>query len=121
MKSLLLLMTPWVLGAAAFGSGTVGSSDVYYGTPKGARKPAVVVAKTVFAEIPEYKEIKERGLTRDDPEYWILLGKANDKFYAAVRKVGERSGFDVVVEKDSARFDSEPFDVTQKVILALSR
>ena len=96
----------------------VGGS-VYYGKLEGAQKPAELVAKTVFAEIPEYKKIKEKGLTEDDPEYWILLGKANDKFYAAVRKIGEQFKFDVVIEKGSSRFDSTPPDVTQKVISAL--
>lgn len=95
------------------------AGTVYFGKLDGAQKPAEVVAKTVFAEIPEYKKIKEKGLDQDDPEYWILLGKANDKFYAAVRKVGEQAKFDVVVEKGSSRFDSTPPDVTQKVISAL--
>ncbi|MBI2899499.1 MAG: hypothetical protein HYY17_04900 [Planctomycetes bacterium] len=94
-------------------------AQVYYGKLDGAQKPAEVVAKTVFAEIPEYRKIKEKGLTQDDPEYWILLGKANDKFYAAVRKVGELNKFDVIVEKGTAKFDTTPPDVTQKVIAAL--
>ena len=66
-----------------------GASDVYYGKKDGAKKPAEVVASDVFNEIPEYKKIKEKGLTKDDAEYWVLLNKANDKFNKAVKKVAE--------------------------------
>jgi hypothetical protein len=101
-------------------SAHVGEAQVYYGKLDGAKSPSEVVAKSVFAEIPEYKEIKEKGLTKDDPEYWILLSKANDKFYAAVKKVGEENKYDVVVEKGSAPFENVPPDVTRKVIAALT-
>lgn len=92
----------------------------YYGKVDGAQKPAEVVAKTVFNSIPEYKKIKEKGLGEDDPEYWILLNKANEKFYAAVKKAAEDGKHDVVVEKDSTKFGSTPADLTQKAIAALA-
>lgn len=93
-----------------------GNATVYYGELEGAEKPSVLVARKVFERIPEYREIKRRGLDEDDPDYWILLSKANEKFYAAVRKVAEREGYDVVVEKGSHEFDPEPPDITQAVI-----
>jgi hypothetical protein len=96
-------------------------NDPYYGKVEGARKPAEVTSKTVFNEIPEYKQIKEKGLTESDAEYFILLNKANAKFYTAVKKVAEEDGHDVVVEKGSTRFESTPVDLTQKTINALEK
>ena len=78
-------------------------------------------AATVFEKIPEYQEIRKRGLKRDDPEYWVLLNKANEKFYKAVKKVAEENKYDVVVEKGAFKFESTPPDVTQKVIDALDK
>jgi len=94
---------------------------VYFGKVDGAKKPAELTAKTVFNEIPEYKKIKDKGLGKDDAEYWLLLNKANDKFNKAVKKVAEDGKYDVVVEKGSQKFDSTPADLTQKVIDALKK
>ncbi|MBI2930912.1 MAG: hypothetical protein HYY16_04620 [Planctomycetes bacterium] len=96
-------------------------ANVYYGLVEGAQKPAEIVAARVFERISEYQEIKRRGLTKDDPEYWVLLNKANDKFYRAVKKVAEESKYDVVVEKGTVKFDGEVPDVTQRVIDALEK
>ncbi len=109
----LLAATP------AFAVASLG--DVYYGKCDGAKSPAELVALKVFEAIPEYQDIKKRGLTRDDAEYWVLLGKANDKFYKAVKKVAEDSKYDVVVEKGSVKFEGTPPDVTQRVIDALPK
>jgi len=95
--------------------------NVYYGKVDGATAPAEVVAATVFEKIPEYQEIRKRGLKRDDPEYWVLLNKANEKFYKAVKKVAEENKYDVVVEKGAFKFESTPPDVTQEVIDALDK
>lgn len=110
---MIALLAVFLFGGPVFGT-------VYYGKLADSKKPAECTAKAVFAEIPEYKKIKEKGLSQDDPEYWILLGKANEKFYAAVKKVGERNKFDVIVEKGTAKFDPAAPDVTQKVIAALA-
>ena len=95
--------------------------QVYYGTLDGAKNPAEVVASTVFAEIPEYREIQDQGLDEDDPEYWSLLEKANDKFYAAVKKVAGKKKYDVVVEKGSAESVKNAPDITREVIQALPK
>jgi hypothetical protein len=97
------------------------AATVYYGSLDGSKKPAVLTAQKVFDEIPEYKQIKERGLDEDDADYWVLLAKANAKFYAAVKKVADRDGYDAMVEKGSHAFESEPPDVTGKVIAALEK
>jgi len=97
-------------------------SNVYFGKTDGAQKPAEIVATTVFEKITEYQEIKKRGLKKEDPEYWVLLNKANEKFYAAVKKVAEEKKYDVVTEKGSVKFDGkDPPDITQNVIDALEK
>ena len=107
LLSVALLVT---LTASAF------QSKVYYGKVDGAKKPAEVTAIQVFQNIPEYKQIKERGLSKDDPEYFALLSKANTKFSNAVRKAAQDSGCDVVVEMGSATFEGNVTDLTQKAI-----
>ncbi|MHC4605718.1 MAG: hypothetical protein ACYTAF_02125 [Planctomycetota bacterium] len=104
---------------AMFGLCTGGT--VYYGSLDDAKKPAEIVAQKVFDKIPEYREIKNKGLDEDDPEYWSLLSKANDKFYEAVRTVAQDKGYDVVVEKGSADLKKKAPDITQKVIGALPK
>lgn len=97
------------------------NATVYYGSVTGAKKPAQIEAQKVFDQIPEYQEIKKRKLKESDTEYWVLLEKANQKFYNAVSKVAQDKAFDVVVEKGSEKFESEPPDVTQDVIAALTQ
>lgn len=96
-------------------------TEIYYGKKDGAKKPAEIKAQDAFNEIPEYKKIKEKGLTKDDAEYWVLLNKANEKFNKAVKKVAEEEKHDVVAEKGKVKFDSTPADITKKVIEALKK
>lgn len=96
-------------------------AKVYYGKLEGAKKPGEVVASKVFNEIPEYKKIKDRGLKEDDPEYYILLTRANAKFSAAVLAAATQAACDVVVEKGSAVFAVETVDLTQKTIGAIEK
>ncbi len=92
---------------------------VYYGQLDGAKKPCQVRAKKVFSQISEYKKIKETGLTEDDAEYWLLLEKANAKFNTAVHSVASDKGYDVVIEKGSAKFQGPAPEETNAVIAAL--
>jgi hypothetical protein len=96
-------------------------ATVYYGVLQGARKPAEVEASKVFQEIPEYKAIKEKGLGPNDPEYFILLTKANAKFFAAVGRAAAAAACDVVVERGSAAFKEPPADLTRKTIEAIEK
>ena len=96
-------------------------SDVYSGKKDNAKKPAEIKAQDVFNEIAEYKKIKEKGLTKDDAEYWVLLNKANEKFNAAVKKVADDNKYDCVAEKGKVKFNSTPVDITKKVIEALKK
>ena len=97
----------------------VPDATVYHGRVAGAKKPAELVATTVFNEISEYKKIKEKKLESSDAEYWVLLNKANDKFNAAVKKVAERESYDVVTEKGTQKYEKAPPDITRDVIAAL--
>jgi hypothetical protein len=92
---------------------------VYYGTLEGAKKPAELVALKVFDEIPEYRWIKEKNLMMDDPEYFILLQKANARFFAAVKRAAQAAAFDAVAEKGS--LPGPVPDLTRQTIDALER
>src|SRR5688572_8773156 len=110
---LRLLTLPLLFSALA--------DDVYHGKKDGSKKPAEIKAQDVFNEIAEYKKIKEKGLTKDDAEYWVLLNKANEKFNKAVKKVADEEKHDCVAEKGKVKFDSTPVDITKKVIEALGK
>ena len=116
MKTLTLAILLATTVAAGYGEP---GSKVYYGQVKNAQKPASLTALDVFNAIPEYLEIKRRGLTQDDPEYWSLLNRANEKFLEAVIRTARAGGYDVVVEKGSVEFDQDPPDITQSTIEAL--
>ena len=109
------------LGLAAMGAlvAFTFQARVYYGKLDGAKKPAELTAAQVFQNIPEYREIMERGLTKDDPEYFALLNKANQKFFNAVRKAASDNGRDVVVEKGSTPLDGDVVDLTQQAISSI--
>ena len=111
MRALSLLIFLLVSGA----DGPV----VYYGQMEDAKKPCQVKAKKVFSQIPEYKKIKEMGLTEDDAEYWLLLEKANAKFNTAVHNVAVGKGYDLVVEKGTAKFQGPAPDETQAIVEAI--
>lgn len=109
------------MGGGVRGDSSLLSSDVYHGKVEECKKPAEVVSSKVFEHIPEMKEIKKRGLTEKDAEYWILLSRACEKFYAAVKNVAKADGFDCVVEKGKYTFNQAAPDITQKVIDALEK
>ena len=102
---------------------TLADSDIYHGKKEGSKKPAEVKATDVFNEIEEYKKIKEKGLTKDDAEYWTLLNKANEKFNKALKKVVDADKYDCVAEKGKVTFDKgvTAVDITKKVIEALKK
>lgn len=96
---------------------SLNGEKIYCGKLDGAKKVAVIKAKSVFVEIPEYKKILEKGLTPDDPEYYTLLAAANRKFYDAVEKVARDDKYDCVAEEGSVEVGGT--DATQAVIGAL--
>lgn len=94
---------------------------IYYGKLEGAKAPAQVTASRIFDQIPEYKQIKEKGLTSSDPEYFILLNKANEKFFEAVRKAAGQASCDVVVEAGSTKIEGTVTDLTQKAVESIPK
>jgi hypothetical protein len=76
---------------------------IYHGRADSFATPAVIERDKVFGAIPEYRQIREEGLTRDDARYWILLQKANDVFREAVVRAAEAGGYDLIAEKGTVR------------------
>lgn len=118
----------WMMGMTglALGDGTYKVADpgkVYYGDPEEFESPATLTASAVFAKIKEWREIQEKGLTSQDPEYWILLEKANRRFRRAVHRVAQATGHDLVAETGAVlREDGAALpDVTEAVIAALDK
>ena len=96
-------------------------NQIYYGDPDSFSKPAVLTASTVFDSIKEYKEIKDRKIKPDDPDYWILLNRANKRFYKAVKKTAEDKSYDLMGESGSieAKDGAALPDATSDVVAAV--
>ena len=60
-------------------------NKVYYGNPRVMRRPAVVRLATVYAQIPEYQQIRSQRLGENDPKYHLLMRTVSEKFGAAVK------------------------------------
>ena len=104
----MLIMTVLVLVAApAFADeasyDVVDPDGIYYRTIRGKhpKAPAVLVADTVWAAIPEYQKIVEDGLTEDDAKYHLLLKKATERFNKALKKLAKRDSYDMLGEVGS--------------------
>jgi hypothetical protein len=96
----------------------VDKKKVYYGDPDNFKNPAVICLNDVFEKIPEYQDAKKKS--DDDPEYYILLEKANKKFQKALKKAATDNGYDLVGEKGSITVKNKTVpDITDKVIEAL--
>lgn len=117
--STMAVLAKVLAALSLIGAGEGIGDKVYYGKTAGAKKPATCTATTVFRCIPEYQEIISKGLKQDDPAYWVLLAKANEKFYKAVEVAAKAGGNDCVVETGSAAFDNPPTDLTQGIIGSL--
>ena len=74
----------------------VSFSDVYYGSARHPKKPAVCAVDDVWAEIPEYKKIIDEELDESDPRYHLLLKRATKRFHAALKKLAKRDGYDLI-------------------------
>ena len=74
----------------------VETKRLFYGDSGYFTNPAVVDYSAVFQNIPHYKTIIRRNLTRNDARYWLLLKKTNDVFQQAVAAVAEEKGYDLV-------------------------
>ena len=96
----------------------INEAKIYYGDPDNFQKASVLKMKTVFNKIPEYREALKRG--KDDPQYYILLEKANQKFFAAMESVAGTEGYDLIGEIGAIKIKGKKVPViTKKVIEAL--
>lgn len=95
------------MAAAVFGDGqsyeVLDMSKVYYGDCASFEKPATVSADEIFPHIREFKLIKERKLSENDPEYWALLLQANEVFRQALKKAAKSGSYDLVTERGAIR------------------
>jgi len=95
---------------------TVDPEAVFYGDARDWKKPAEVDASLVYAEIEEYKQIREEKLQASDARYGVLLSKANKRFKCAVRKAAKDGEYDLVAKIGSVKgVDSVP-SITSAVI-----
>ena len=93
------------------------ADKVYYGDAKTSKAPAVIDSQRVWDKIPEYLEIKKKGLTEADHEYWVLLRKASKKFNTAVEKAAKVKGKDLVAEVGAIEVKGETIpNITDAVI-----
>ncbi len=94
--------------------------QVYLGDPEAFTTAATVSGKKVFHAIPEYQQILDEGLDKNDAKYWVLLKKANVKFNAALKRAAEDQGFDLVAETGAIVAEDEDIaNLTQAIIDAL--
>ena len=103
----------------------VDSGGIYFGRGSHPRAPAEVAADSVWAEIPEYRQIVAEELTDDDPKYHILLRKATARFDRALGKAAERDGYDMIGEIGAIGRSSDEAapipDITDDLIDLVSR
>lgn len=96
---------------------------VYHGNARLIRKPAVVSADRVYAEIPEYQTILREGLTDKDVRYHFLMKEASKKFSRAVKAMARAHSHDFVAEIGAVEVvrkgATEPPDRTSEVIAKL--
>lgn len=97
----------------------VNKNGIYYGNYSDFSRPACLSLKKVFYEIPEYRKILKKGLTREDPHYWLLLNAANEVFRNVVNGVAAENKYDLIGEQDSIRPESEKDSVPDVTHLAL--
>ncbi len=98
---------------------TVDKASVYWGDAKAFKKPAEVDADRVYAEIAEYKKIRDDDLKPGSVQYELLLSKASRRFLAAVKKAAKKHGYDLVAMPGSVKNADSVADISQYVIDAL--
>lgn len=122
----LLALGSLPLGAAHADPGDYRVTDgasVYLGNARLFARPCVVQADRAYREIPEYREIVDKGMTDKDPRYHFLMKKASERFLEAVRALGRDLDHDLVAEVGAVRATkegvSEPPDRTSDLIARL--
>jgi len=96
------------------------------GSAASAAAPCVIDIQTALKATPEAREFLARNVTKDAPEYYLLLNRANDRMQTAIKKIAGRHGFDVVMERGSVVLKADQSDVmvadiTNEVVYEVSR
>jgi len=95
--------------------------DVFHGDLRQYQNGAVVDIHAAFAAITEYQEIENRGLTPEDADYYVLLARANERFYAAIRVVARQGNYDMIARKNSVGVQNLDLpDITEAVVSELT-
>lgn len=76
----------------------VDGGGVYLGNARLFARPCVIQADRVYLAIPEYKEIREKGLTDKDARYHFLMKRASERFLEAVKVTGRDLDVDLIAE-----------------------
>ena len=96
------------------------------GSAYGAAAPCVIDLQAALKATPEAQEFLARNVTKDAPEYYLLLNRANERMHSAIRKVSAKHGFDVVMERGALvlkpdQSDVMVADITNEVVFEVSR
>ncbi|MHC5038545.1 MAG: hypothetical protein ACYTHM_14635 [Planctomycetota bacterium] len=98
----------------------IDEKKIYFGDPEAFKKPGVIQILKVFEAIPEYQDAKKKG--KDDPEYYILMEKANQHFSKALEKVAADEKYDLIGEVGSIKIKGKKVpEITDLVIKALPK
>lgn len=101
---------------------TIKEDKIYFGTAKQYSSPAQLEMSKVLDATKEIQRIKKEKIKSDDPLYWILMQRANEKVQTAIKKIATEKSYDLVGELGYITGDSKPIpDITQSVIDALDQ
>ena len=101
---------------------TVKEEKIYYGTAKEYSSPAQLELCKVLDATKEWQRIKKEKIKNDNPLYWILVQRANEKVQAAIKKVATDKKYDLVGELGYITGNPNPIpEITQQVIEALDQ
>ena len=125
VAALVLLggLAPSIAFAEAGDYRVIEGGAVYLGNSRLFSRPSVVRADDVYRQIPEYREVVDKGLTDKDARYHFLMKKASEKFLDATRQMAKELDFDLVAEagavKATKRDVAAPPDRTDDVVSRL--
>jgi hypothetical protein len=101
---------------------TIKEEKVYYGNVKEYSSPAQIEFCKVLDATKECQRIKKEKIKSDNPLYWILIQRANEKVQTAIKKIATDKKYDLVGEVGYITGNPNPIpDITQQVINALDQ
>ena len=98
LAALLVLCPTGLLLGDRNSADKIDKDKIYHGDPEDFTKAGCIAADKIYILIPAYKEIVDKGLTQDDPEYWILMNKANETFKQALEETEDKHEYELIGE-----------------------